>query len=183
MGWVGERGHTPTVGAFLIDVREESAKSDAQVARIAARQHGVISLTQLNAAGIGSNGITRRVRDRRLHRIHRGVYAVGHMGLSHHGRWMAAVLACGPGAVLSHRAAGALWGMVAAPRQADVTVPGPLDASAALGFAFTVQSPSYTAIARFAMPSRSRSRRAPWTISIACYPARSSRPRSGRRST
>jgi very-short-patch-repair endonuclease len=59
-----------------------------------------------------------------MHRIHRGVYAVGHTGLSAEGRWMAAVLACGPGAVLSHRAAGALWQLLPPPSQIDVTVPG-----------------------------------------------------------
>jgi len=47
-----------------------------------------------------------------LHRIHRGVYAVGHRALSHRGRWMAAVLACGEGAVLSHHFAAALWGLL-----------------------------------------------------------------------
>ena len=46
-----------------------------------------------------------------LHRLHRGVYAVGHRPLTDEGRWMAAVLACGEGAVLSHQAAGELWGL------------------------------------------------------------------------
>jgi very-short-patch-repair endonuclease len=108
-------------------MREESAKSerDARVARLGARQHGVVSVTQLIAAGVDRNGVTRRVGAGRLHRIHQGVYAVGHVGLSREGRWMAAVLACGPGAVLSHRAAAALWRMIAyTPQQADVTVPG-----------------------------------------------------------
>jgi very-short-patch-repair endonuclease len=60
-----------------------------------------------------------------LHRIHRGVYAVGHRKLTLKGVWMSAVLACGDNALLSHRAALALWdirrsesGMI------DVTVPG-----------------------------------------------------------
>jgi very-short-patch-repair endonuclease len=95
-------------------MREERIEPgpDALVARIAGRQHGVISLTQLNAAGIDRNGVTRRVRRKRLHRLHRGVYAVGHSGLSREGRWMAAVLACGAGAVLSHRSAAELWEML-----------------------------------------------------------------------
>lgn len=53
--------------------------------------------------------ISERSRKGRLHRVHRGVYAVGHRGLSLHGEWMAAVLACGEGAVLSHGSAAALW--------------------------------------------------------------------------
>jgi len=93
-------------------VREESDTLDSAVANIAARQHGVIAVAQLNGLGIGKNGVTRRVKRGHLHRIHRGVYAVGHRGLSWHGRWMAGVLACGEGAVLSHGSAAALWGLL-----------------------------------------------------------------------
>jgi hypothetical protein len=98
--------------------------SDAVAARVAARQHGVITLRQLGAAGFTSRMVETRVRRGTLHRIHRGVYAVGHPGLSREGSWMAAVLACGKGAVLSHRAAGALWRITTAPEVIDVTVPG-----------------------------------------------------------
>jgi very-short-patch-repair endonuclease len=98
---------------------------DAAIARLAARQHGVVSVTQLASVGVHRRGVSRRVQARRLHRIHRGVYAVGHPGLSQEGKWMAAVLACGEGAVLSHRSAAALWKMIAtAPSLTDVTVPG-----------------------------------------------------------
>jgi very-short-patch-repair endonuclease len=97
---------------------------DALVARIAARQHGVVAIGQLHAAGLLPSVITKRVSAGRLHRIHRGVYAVGHVGLSREGRWMAGVLACGPGAVLSHRSAAALWGIAPASGVVDVTVPG-----------------------------------------------------------
>jgi very-short-patch-repair endonuclease len=70
-----------------------------------------------------------QVQDRsaggQLHRIHRGVYAVGHRKLSLKGVWMSAVLACGPGAVLSHRAALALWDLrTSESGLIDVTVPG-----------------------------------------------------------
>ena len=82
------------------------------MAKIAARQHGLIAIAQLHALGMGKNGITRRVKCGRLHRIHRGIYAVGHLGLSWHGRWMAAVLACGEGTVLSHGSAASLWGLL-----------------------------------------------------------------------
>jgi very-short-patch-repair endonuclease len=87
------------------------AGADALVARIAARQHGVISVAQLLEAGLSHRAIQIRVRAGHLHRIHRGVYAVGHRNLSHQGWWMAAVLACGDGAVLSHRSAAMHWGI------------------------------------------------------------------------
>jgi very-short-patch-repair endonuclease len=93
-------------------MREELGPADVAVARIAARQHGVVTVAQLVEAGIDKSGVERRLRAGRLHRIHRGVYAVGHDGLSQEGRWMAAVLACGDGAVLSHASAAALWGLM-----------------------------------------------------------------------
>jgi len=82
---------------------------DAAIARIAASQHGVVTARQLAAAGFGRMAISERAKNGRLHRLHRGVYAVGHCAPTHHGRWMAAVLACGEGAVLSHHSAAALW--------------------------------------------------------------------------
>lgn len=77
---------------------------------LARRQHGVITRGQLIGLGFTPKAIKHRVRSRRLHPIVRGVYAVGRRELSREGRWMAAVLACGPGAILSHRSAAALWG-------------------------------------------------------------------------
>src|SRR3954447_18335460 len=82
---------------------------DWRVAEIGVRQHGVVTRSQIEAAGLGSKGITIRVRKGQLHRIYRGVYAVGKRAPSHHRRWMAAVLACGEGAVLSHHSAASLW--------------------------------------------------------------------------
>ena len=79
------------------------------IARIAARQHGVVCLAQLEAARIRRQGIYRRLQVGRLHRIHRGVYAVGHNRLSFDGRCMAAVLAFGGGAAVSHQSAATLW--------------------------------------------------------------------------
>jgi very-short-patch-repair endonuclease len=84
-------------------------KLDTELARIAGRQHGLVSRRQLRALGLDDDMIDRSVRAGRLHRIHRGVYAVGHPVLTLEGRWMAAVLACGPGAVLSHSSAAAAW--------------------------------------------------------------------------
>ena len=98
---------------------------DREVARIAARQHGVVLLAQLVSAGVTQRAVARRVQSGRLHRIHRGVYAVGHTRLSNEGIWLAAVLACGDGAALSHRSAAALWNLLSASRGIiDVTVPG-----------------------------------------------------------
>ena len=90
----------------------KSDTRDSGIARIAARQHGVITTRQLATVGLGRPAITERVGSGRLHRIHRGVYAVGHRGLSWHERWMAAVLACGEGAALSHGSAASLWGLL-----------------------------------------------------------------------
>ncbi|HMI80211.1 MAG TPA: type IV toxin-antitoxin system AbiEi family antitoxin domain-containing protein [Solirubrobacterales bacterium] len=76
---------------------------------LARRQHGVLTRADLLGLGFSSEAIKHRVRTGRLHPIVRGVYAVGRPRLSREGRWMAAVLACGPGAALSHRSAAALW--------------------------------------------------------------------------
>jgi predicted transcriptional regulator of viral defense system len=86
-----------------------SAHPDRRLARIAARQHGLVSRRQLRAVGIDDGGIKRRISQGRLHRVHQGVYAVGHPRLTREGRWMAAVIACGQRAVLSHLDAAALW--------------------------------------------------------------------------
>ena len=84
---------------------------DTELARLARRQYGVVALPQCRALGVGEDAVWSRVRKGRLHRIHRGVYAVGHSVLTTEGRWMGAVLACGPGAVLSHRDAAMLHGL------------------------------------------------------------------------
>jgi hypothetical protein len=90
-------------------MREKSATGDAAIATIAKGQHGLVTREQLAAAGIDKSAVNRRVRAGRLHRLHRGVYAVGHRSLSWRGLWLAAVLAVGDGAVLSHVSAVALW--------------------------------------------------------------------------
>jgi len=82
---------------------------DLEVARLAARQHGVVATRQLLAAGLGRHAIADRVKRGRLHKLHRGVYAVGHAAPSLHRSFMAAVLACGEGAALSHGSAAVLW--------------------------------------------------------------------------
>lgn len=115
-------------------MREELTNhdQDAAIARLAANQHGVVAIHQLERFGVHRQTLTRRVKAQRLHRIHRRVYAIGHSGLSEKGRWMAAVLACGPAAVLSHTSAAVLWGILRGARGTEpapsglvhVTVPG-----------------------------------------------------------
>ncbi len=80
------------------------------MSRLAAVCDGVLSIHQLRACGLEDHAVARRVRDGQLHRLYRGVYAVGHPGLTLRGRFRAAVLACGDRAVLSHFAAAAFWG-------------------------------------------------------------------------
>ena len=73
------------------------------------RQHGVVARGQLLAVGLSAKAIRHRVAKGRLHVVRPGVYAVGRPELTRYGIWMAAVLSCGPEAVLSHRTAAALW--------------------------------------------------------------------------
>jgi hypothetical protein len=98
---------------------------DLAAARRAARQHGCIRSDQLAACGLDRAAVARRVRKGWLHRVHTGVYAVGCPIATLHARFMAAVLAGGPGAFLSHWASCALAGLVRWDgRRIDVTVPG-----------------------------------------------------------
>jgi predicted transcriptional regulator of viral defense system len=92
-----------------MDVLEQTRAFDKRIAEVAGGQYGVVARRQLLALGLGREAIEVRLRAGRLHRLHRGVYAVGHQASSRQARWMAAVLACGPGASLSHRSAAALW--------------------------------------------------------------------------
>lgn len=96
---------------------------DTIVAGRAADAHGVLTYRELLACGLTPDGVKARVRTGRLHRIHRGVYAVGHPGLTQEGRWLAAVKACGPGALLSHHSSAMLFGFLdLEDRRPDVTV-------------------------------------------------------------
>jgi hypothetical protein len=106
-------------------MRRKSATAGRRVAAIAARQHGVVTVEQLREAGVSETAVGRAVEAGRLHRLHRGVYAVGHRSLSWRGRWLAAVLAVGDGAVLSHTSAVALWQFLRPmPGAIEVTVRG-----------------------------------------------------------
>jgi very-short-patch-repair endonuclease len=98
--------------------------TDRRLAELAARQHGVVQRTQLHELGLGDGAIEGRASLGRLHRVHRGVFSVGHPLLTREGRFMAAVLARGPGSVLSHLSAAVLWGILRDEGpQAHVTVP------------------------------------------------------------
>ncbi|HEY6772123.1 MAG TPA: DUF559 domain-containing protein, partial [Solirubrobacterales bacterium] len=98
------------------------------------RQHGVVARRQLLERGVTPKVIERRLASGRLHPLWRGVYAVGRPGVTNRGWWMAAVLACGDNAVLSHQSGAELWGMLETnpgtegrqdrPRMIDISVPG-----------------------------------------------------------
>jgi very-short-patch-repair endonuclease len=96
---------------------------DHLIAALAEAQHGVIAVWQLLELGLGRGAIAYRVSIGRLHRVHQGVFAVGHRKLTREGHRMAAVLAYGPDAVLSHRSAAAHWGIGHASYRHDVTTP------------------------------------------------------------
>ena len=94
------------------------------VAELAARQWGVVSRAQLRRLAVPGATVDYWVATRRLLVVHRGVYAPGHRALRAEGYRLAAVLACGAGAVLSHRSAAAHWGLLATEQTViDVTAP------------------------------------------------------------
>lgn len=90
---------------------KRSGSRSAQAWDLARRQHGVLSRRDLLALGFSPSAIEHRLKTGRLHRVGQGVYAVGRPELSQNGRWIAAVLSCAPESALSHRSAGALWGV------------------------------------------------------------------------
>lgn len=89
-----------------------NSPADLLIAELAGRQHGRVAGRQLRALGLGRRAIQERTRNGRLHRVYRDVYAVGHVVETLRARWMAAVLACGDDAVLSHYDAGRLRGIL-----------------------------------------------------------------------
>lgn len=108
----------PVIGAQL---RERGP--DHALVELARRQHSTVARRQLIALGFGRHAVAHMVQRGRLHPVHRGVYAVGQPRLTRRGVWMAAVLAAGPGAVLSHYSAAALWKLGRDPaRHVDVSV-------------------------------------------------------------
>jgi Transcriptional regulator, AbiEi antitoxin len=106
-----------------MDYKNHHSERAAQCWSLAKQQHGVIARTQLLDLGLHSQAITHRIASGRLHQVRRGVYAVGRPQLTQHGRWMAAVLSCGPGAVLSHGSAAGLWEIGSKRGRIEVSVP------------------------------------------------------------
>jgi very-short-patch-repair endonuclease/predicted transcriptional regulator of viral defense system len=107
-------------------VRESSRGQ--RIWALATEQHGVVSRQQLVALRVHPDAIKHRIARGRLHRLRRGVYAVGSPQVSREGHWMAALLCCGAHSVLSHRTAAELWGLQIGQRSerqpVDVCVPG-----------------------------------------------------------
>jgi hypothetical protein len=95
-------------------MRDQSTEPpvERRLAYLARRQHGVVAHAQLLDLGLSASGVGRLSERGTLHRVHRGVYAVGHLALTRNGRFMAAVLACGDGAALSHFSAAVLWAIL-----------------------------------------------------------------------
>jgi very-short-patch-repair endonuclease len=103
------------------ELREDP--SDQAIVELAGRQHGVVSRVQLRGLGLRDDAIDWQVRRRRLHRVHQGIYVVGYPSLTRNGHFMAAVLACGDQAALSHVSAAVLWGMLSNEGKIHVTAP------------------------------------------------------------
>jgi len=103
---------------------EHEPADDRWIRALAEAQHGVLARRQLLEGGMPPTRVRSWIAGGRLVRRHRGVYTMGHALLAREGVWMAAVLACGPGALLSHRSAAALWGLrPPTGGDVDVTVP------------------------------------------------------------
>ncbi|MDA0170488.1 type IV toxin-antitoxin system AbiEi family antitoxin domain-containing protein [Solirubrobacter taibaiensis] len=99
---------------------------DQLIARVAAGQHGVVDLADLRACGLSKQAVSKRVAAGRLVPLYRGVFAIGHANVPFQGWCLAAVLACGAGAALSHFAAAVLWGLLdPTGRYPDVIAPTP----------------------------------------------------------
>jgi len=101
------------------------SKESISLPNLAKRQHGVVSIRQLTGPlGFSRSGVDRAVAAGHLHRLHRGVFAVGHTRISAHGECLAAVLASGPNALLSHLSAAWLWDLSgSSPAPFAVTTP------------------------------------------------------------
>jgi very-short-patch-repair endonuclease len=98
---------------------------ERRIARIAGPQDNVIGLEQLLEAGLGHDAVAYRVKARIMQRLHRGVFLLGAAPPTPMARARAAVLACGAGAVVSHRSAAEMFGLLPhSDREVDVTVVG-----------------------------------------------------------
>lgn len=100
-----------------------STSRERGIVDLVGRQHGVVTHAQLASLGVGRRTINRWLASGRLRAVHRDVYAFGPRPLTKRGKWLAAVLAMGPGAFLSHRSALALWELSGDRPKVDVTGP------------------------------------------------------------
>ena len=116
---MGARGHE----GLNSSGKRDTSPADRAISGIAARSEGRITTAQLRDLGLSQNQIDYRARVGRLHRVARGVYAVGHLCESRRARWLTAVLRVGPEAVLSDRAAAAHWQLRAYAGAIDVSYP------------------------------------------------------------
>jgi very-short-patch-repair endonuclease/predicted transcriptional regulator of viral defense system len=98
--------------------------SDADVARLAVRQHGLVTLRQLRGVGVAPGAVRQRIGSGRWHRIDRGVYRIAGAPVTWRSEVLARVLSAGPGAVASHRTAAALWDLDGCrPGAPELTIP------------------------------------------------------------
>ena len=156
----------------------EPTTPDVLIAGLAARQHGVVTVAQLLAAGLDHDAIAYRRHVGRLHLLHRGVYAVGHRPPSPLATAIGAVLACGPHAALSHRSAAALWRIL--PRWTspiEVTTPTKRGHPVSTSTAPARSTPPPTT-ASASPPRRARSSTSPTSSTTDNSPEPSTRPRS-----
>src|SRR3954454_16115018 len=108
----------------MVHMRPQGRTADRELARLAGRAHGVVTSEQMRRAGVTDAEVKRRVAKGRLLREHPGVYRVGHRAPSVEAVYLAAVLACGHGALLSGAAAGHLLGLLRGrPPEPEVTAP------------------------------------------------------------
>jgi very-short-patch-repair endonuclease len=107
---------------------ETPQRTGSRVWALAEGQHGLVTRAQLIQLGFSRQAIEHRIAKRRLHPVRRGVYALGRPQLSRYGHWMAAILSCGPRAILSHASAAALWELGSEGRgEIEVSVPTGVD--------------------------------------------------------
>jgi very-short-patch-repair endonuclease len=104
-----------------LDSHQRGGSATLALRAVAEKQHGVVANRQLSGLGLGNGLIRSRIENGSLIPIHQGVFALGHGMISRRARWMAAVIACGPGAVLSHSSAAELWEIRRAGPTSEVT--------------------------------------------------------------
>lgn len=108
----------------MVVMQPESTPADQKIALLAARAHGVVTRVGLRRTGVTPEEIKQRISHGSLIRVHRGVYRVGHLARSLEADYIAAVFACGRGALLCGRAAAHLFGLIKGqPPEPEVLAP------------------------------------------------------------